>query len=174
MNPRKLSPAVLAALGLSACVDGCDPSDLPLVGSLFGDGQDDDTVGPCLNVMCLSQPIPQPVDTGVQACLKVVEPEPVTQPIRVGPCLRMAPPRPPNPTAPVPVPVPDPAPAPAPPVPEPPVGPCLDFAPPEMPRVPADSPQDGAVVPVRVEVLAALVDAGVLAPDVAKQARRRG
>jgi hypothetical protein len=162
MAPRKLSPSVLAALGLSACVDGCEPADLPVVGRLFDDGGDD--VAPCLKVApipvppedvgpCLEAPMAdtaqRPSDREVHACLKVVMPTtPITKPAPVGPCLRMAPPR---------------------------VGPCLRVRPPSYPP-PTPSPpnvpvDDGAGAleddcPEPIDVLAALVDEGVLAPDV--------
>ncbi|MCB9677882.1 MAG: hypothetical protein H6737_22465 [Alphaproteobacteria bacterium] len=176
-DPRKLSPALLAALGLTACTDGCHPSDLPLVGTLFDDGGDD-RVGPCLEMMpCLSPP---PIDTDAGPCLNVPEPEPpglcliarpavpITQPIRVGPCLKIRRPEP----------IPEPPVAPclkpvAPPRPS--VKPCLDFVvPPQAPLpTPAPDDQSGLVLPDRVEVLATLLDSGILPPDVLDRIDRR-
>ncbi|MEZ4319769.1 MAG: hypothetical protein R3F61_19800 [Myxococcota bacterium] len=112
----RLPPAVIAALGLSACVDGCDPADLPLVGGLFRDGGEDEArptpevlpclsaidtgvrgspdlppVGPCLSVPpevgpCLS-PVPQPPPPVRPPCLSVVRPPSPAPNPPVGPCL---------------------------------------------------------------------------------------
>lgn len=145
MSPRKLSPSILAALGLSACVDGCDPADLPLVGVLFGDGGDDggDGVHPCLKVAPCLEPVPTPpvgpcleapaVDTG--PCLEIAVPTPVTNPVPLHPCLRMVPPPPPPPP-------------------------------------PPSGPPGGAIQPSRPDVLASLVDEGVLAADVLERLPR--
>ncbi len=173
MAPRKLSPSVLAALGLSACVDGCEPEDLPIVGRLFEDGQGPEDTQPCLNVPapvpppvgpCLDMvadtglpkpaPSPSPAPEEVQACLLIVLPDPVTQPAPVGPCLKIAqPPR---------------------------VGPCLRMAPVRPLPQPSPSPVEPAGDPPEDDgagdldesstrgddVLAALIRDGILAEDV--------
>ncbi len=100
MSRKKgLPPAVLAALGLSACVDGCQPADLPILGRLFEEAAD---TQPCLSI--------DVVDTGVGPCLSEVmpDPPPVADPPPVGPCLSPPPPPPP---------------------PQPRVGPCLSPVP---------------------------------------------
>ncbi|MCA9297933.1 MAG: hypothetical protein H6737_16930 [Alphaproteobacteria bacterium] len=75
---RRLPPAVLAALGLSACVDGCDPSDLPLVGDLF----EPVATHPCLSIAPVDtdQPVPE-----VHPCLSEI--------FEVQPCLSDVPDR---------------------------------------------------------------------------------
>jgi len=171
MSKSKLPPAVLAALGLSACVDGCGPEDLPLVGRLFEHDAPDETVMPCLSL---------PPDTGtphpdagdfppLHPCLKVAIPPqpPVTPclspplkpqpPIRVGPCLRVAPTQ-----KPVVTPMP--------------VGPCLKMAPEpakqkclshiEALGLPESGDQGSLKPSPRADVLASLVIGGVLPSDV--------
>lgn len=177
MAPRKLSPSVLAALGLSACVDGCDPEDLPIVGRLFEeDGGDTqaclnvpapqpppievppEDVGPCLEIAMDTgtnpKPTPAPVPEDVQPCLLIVMPAPVTQPTPVGPCLKVVQPQRVQPER---------------------VGPCLRMRPISPPPQPTPAPatpdNDGAGAleagsTSGEQVLAALIRDGVLAEDV--------
>ena len=170
MSKRTLSPAILAALGLSACVDGCGPEELPLIGRLFQNDGPEDAVTPCL-----SPPLdtgPPPVAPGVppmHPCLKVALPPqppvgpclspPVTPPppVRVGPCLRIAPKQKPV-VSPIPV------------------GPCLELVPEpiqqkclshiEVPDIPELGDQGSAPPSPKADVLAALVVGGVLPSDV--------
>ena len=191
-TPKKsLPPAVLAALGLSACVDGCDPGALPIVGDWFDQGGDTD-IQPCLTVEippCLSVIAPQPVspEPPVGPCLKVARPTPVIQPVpvgpclelapdpkpqvmpcldfaepepvRVGPCLRVARPRPPKGKCLSKI--------------EPPVQPCLSPppAPPPPPTIP-EAEQEGRVPSPVQDVVAALIEEGVLPDDVRERLTR--
>lgn len=127
MDPKKLPPAVLLALGLSACgrcgeaehVGPClsvvaPPDEPPAQACLSVAPPSDDTgaperpVGPCLSIA------PPPEEPDVGPCLEFM-------PERVGPCLSIRPPEEvvPNPGH---------------------MGPCLSLAPPEREPVPLEPP----------------------------------
>lgn len=176
---RKLPPSILAALGLPACVDGCDPTDLPVVRDLFDD--DEPSMHPCLNVAMprpadTDEPVLSPVPIG--PCLEMM-PEP-----RVGPCLKMPPQPRVGPCLDFPAPAPTPPPRVGPclrmmpdsPVPaEVPVHPCLSVAPPEPPLpTPPDGDRSGSLPTPRDLLLAKLAAEGILPQDVVDRVATTG
>ena len=162
MRKKTLSPAVLAALGLTGCIDSCNPLE-PL--EFFRDG-DDDEVHPCLSMVvepdpeveppvhpCLSPPRPPP-DPPIGPCLKIAPP-------RVGPCLRMVMPRP----------VTQPAPSPGMDL-ELEVGPCLTD--PFEPAIqPPEGDPSGSAHHRSDDVVAKLISEGLLSADVVERLHKR-
>lgn len=156
MRKKTLSPAVLAALGLTGCIDSCNPLE-PL--EFFRDGNEEE-VHPCLSVMvepepvppvhpCLSPPVkPDPI-LDIGPCLKIAPP-------RVGPCLRMVMPRP------VIQPVPDQ---------DVEVGPCLSDR--VEPAFPLEGDPSGSVPQRSDEVVAKLISEGLLSADVVARLHKR-
>lgn len=185
MAPR-LSPTLLAALGLASC-DGC--RDLPLGACLEPAPVNDDgdpRVGPCLTPMANpppDQPPPDqrpPEDPPFGACLKIAppDPDPVTHPCLeyavpetipevkppetpVHPCLS-PPPAPLHPCLSI-------APKPQPPLGEVPMRPCLS----ETPE-PVDPPaKEGRRAPEQRDAVESVLARRVLPEDVAARLRSR-